>query len=86
MQLAAGMQQVPGAPQERNHRWHSSQAAGRSCDAALVCLSLQALPEGGVLVALDRDPVAMAVARRYWQAAGVQDKVSRLLSCEYGSY
>jgi hypothetical protein len=34
-----------------------------------------ALPEDGRLVACDRDPKAMEVARSYWQQAGVTDKV-----------
>ncbi len=35
-----------------------------------------ALPPGGCLVACDRDPKAMAMARDYWQRAGVADKAS----------
>jgi predicted O-methyltransferase YrrM len=34
-----------------------------------------ALPPGGRLVAFDRDAKTMEVARKYWQLAGVQDKV-----------
>lgn len=35
-----------------------------------------ALPAGGRLYALDRDPKTLAVAQRYWDAAGVADKAS----------
>jgi predicted O-methyltransferase YrrM len=35
-----------------------------------------ALPPGGRLVACDRDPRAMEMARDYWQRAGVADKAS----------
>lgn len=34
-----------------------------------------ALPPGGTLVACDRDPKAMQLAREYWRRAGVADKV-----------
>jgi predicted O-methyltransferase YrrM len=34
-----------------------------------------ALPEDGRVVACDRDPDATAIARRYWQEAGVEHKV-----------
>lgn len=34
-----------------------------------------ALPPGGRLVAFDRDAKTMEVACKYWQLAGVQDKV-----------
>lgn len=34
-----------------------------------------ALPEDGKVIACDRDPQATAIARRYWQAAGVADKI-----------
>jgi predicted O-methyltransferase YrrM len=34
-----------------------------------------ALPEDGVVVACDRDPNATAIARRYWQEAGVEHKI-----------
>lgn len=34
-----------------------------------------ALPPGGRLVAFDRDAKTLEVARKYWQLAGVQDKV-----------
>ena len=34
-----------------------------------------ALPENGKVIACDRDPQATAIARRYWQAAGVADKI-----------
>jgi predicted O-methyltransferase YrrM len=34
-----------------------------------------ALPEDGVVVACDRDPDATAIARRYWQSAGVEHKI-----------
>ena len=34
-----------------------------------------ALPEDGKVVACDRDPEATAIARRYWQAAGVEHKI-----------
>ena len=34
-----------------------------------------ALPAGGRLVACDRDPKAMALARQYWELAGVAGKV-----------
>lgn len=33
-----------------------------------------ALPPGGELLACDRDPAAMALARQYWALAGVADK------------
>ena len=39
-----------------------------------VALAL-ALPPGGRLVACERDPKALAVARQYWQRAGVAHKV-----------
>lgn len=38
-------------------------------------LGTQALPEDGMLYALDRDEGTMAVARRYWAEAGVAHKV-----------
>ena len=34
-----------------------------------------ALPPGGKLVACDRDPRPLALAREYWAKAGVADKV-----------
>jgi predicted O-methyltransferase YrrM len=34
-----------------------------------------ALPEDGKVIACDRDPEATAIARRYWQTAGVEDKI-----------
>jgi predicted O-methyltransferase YrrM len=34
-----------------------------------------ALPDHGQLLAFDRDATSMAVAQRYWEAAGVQHKV-----------
>ena len=34
-----------------------------------------ALPENGTVVACDRDPEATKIARRYWQKAGVEDKI-----------
>lgn len=34
-----------------------------------------ALPPGGTLVACDRDPKAMELAREYWKKAGVIDQV-----------
>lgn len=34
-----------------------------------------ALPPDGRLVAVDRDAKTMEVAKKYWQMAGVQDKV-----------
>lgn len=34
-----------------------------------------ALPPNGRLVAFDRDAKTMEVAKKYWQLAGVQDKV-----------
>lgn len=34
-----------------------------------------ALPPGSTLLACDRDPRAMALAREYWDKAGVADKV-----------
>jgi predicted O-methyltransferase YrrM len=34
-----------------------------------------ALPEDGKVVACDRDPEATAIARRYWQTAGVEHKI-----------
>lgn len=36
-----------------------------------------ALPSGATLLACDRDPKAMALAREYWGKAGVADKVRR---------
>jgi predicted O-methyltransferase YrrM len=33
------------------------------------------LPPDGRLVAVDRDAKTMEVAKKYWQMAGVQDKV-----------
>lgn len=35
-----------------------------------------ALPPGGRLVACDRDPKSLALARQYWEKAGVADRVS----------
>ena len=37
------------------------------------------LPPAGRLLACDRDPRAMALARQYWAAAGVADKVEERL-------
>ena len=34
-----------------------------------------ALPKSGKVVACDRDPTATAIARRYWQEAGVEHKI-----------
>ncbi len=34
-----------------------------------------ALPEDGKVIACDRDPEATAIARRYWQEAGVEHKI-----------
>jgi predicted O-methyltransferase YrrM len=34
-----------------------------------------ALPEDGKVVACDRDPEATAIARRYWQTAGIEHKI-----------
>jgi predicted O-methyltransferase YrrM len=34
-----------------------------------------ALPEDGKVIACDRDPEATAIARRYWQTAGVEEKI-----------
>ena len=34
-----------------------------------------ALPKDGRVIACDRDPEATAIARRYWQEAGVEDKI-----------
>jgi len=39
-----------------------------------------ALPEDGQVVACDRDPNATAIARRYWQAAGVADRIDLRLA------
>ena len=39
-----------------------------------------ALPEEGQVVACDRDPKATAIARRYWQAAGMADKIDLRLA------
>ena len=39
-----------------------------------------ALPETGKVVACDRDPTATAIARRYWQEAGVEDKIDLRLA------
>lgn len=44
-----------------------------------------ALPPGGTLVACDRDPRAMALARDYWARAGVADKVGARLGWVGGS-
>lgn len=35
----------------------------------------RALPEGGRLIACDTDQKVLEVAKRYWQKAGVEDKV-----------
>ena len=40
----------------------------------------QALPEDGVLMALDKDARSMTVARKYFDAAGVGHKVSLVLN------
>lgn len=34
-----------------------------------------ALPESGKVIACDRDPIATAIARRYWESAGVAHKI-----------
>ncbi len=34
-----------------------------------------ALPEDGKVIACDRDPESTKIARRYWQKAGVEDKI-----------
>jgi len=39
-----------------------------------------ALPEDGKVVACDRDPRATEIARRYWQEAGVADKIELRLA------
>lgn len=39
-----------------------------------------ALPADGSLVACERDPVATAIAQRYWQAAGVASKIDLRLA------
>lgn len=38
-----------------------------------------ALPAGGRLVALDKDPKTMAVAQEFWKAAGVSGKVEAMV-------
>lgn len=43
-----------------------------------------ALPPGGTLLACDRDPRAMALAREYWAKAGVADKVRTAGACTEG--
>ena len=56
-----------------------------------------ALPEDGKVIACDRDPQATAIARRYWQDAGVAHKIElhlapaldtldRLIKGESGSF
>jgi predicted O-methyltransferase YrrM len=39
-----------------------------------------ALPEDGQVVACDRDPSSTAIARRYWQTAGMADKIDLQLA------
>ncbi len=39
-----------------------------------------ALPEDGKVIACDRDPEATAIARRYWQIAGVESKIDLRLA------
>jgi predicted O-methyltransferase YrrM len=39
-----------------------------------------ALPEDGKVIACDRDPESTAIARRYWQAAGVEPKIDLRLA------
>ena len=39
-----------------------------------------ALPESGKVIACDRDPQATAIARRYWQEAGVAHKIDLRLA------
>jgi O-methyltransferase len=39
------------------------------------------LPEGGLVVALDRDEVAMGIARRYWEEGGVREVVEERIGC-----
>lgn len=39
-----------------------------------------ALPEDGKVIACDRDPEATKIARRYWQTAGVADKIELYLA------
>jgi predicted O-methyltransferase YrrM len=39
-----------------------------------------ALPEEGQVIACDRDPQSTAIARRYWQAAGVANKIDLQLA------
>ena len=39
-----------------------------------------ALPDDGQIIACDRDPQATAIARRYWQAAGVANKIDLQLA------
>ncbi len=39
-----------------------------------------ALPEDGRVIACDRDPEATKIARRYWQAAGVEHKIDLRLA------
>ena len=48
---------------------------GTPCLLSSLAVALS-LPADGVLVALDRDEAALALARRYWEAAGVAHKVS----------
>lgn len=45
----------------------------------VLCVANQALPEHGKLVALDKDLTSLAVARKYWQVAGVRHKVQDML-------
>ncbi|MBN1095127.1 O-methyltransferase [Blastococcus sp. TML/C7B] len=39
-----------------------------------LCIA-RGLPAGGMLLCLDRDPEVTAVARRYWERAGVADRI-----------